>query len=128
MENENLADKKEIHYRQKSRIQWHRDGERNTKYYHRIVKNRRRRNTFASLNINGVMVDDKQAIREEIVSHFENKFKLNSEEFIDISTMNLRQISTDSAESIEAQITEEEVLAALKKLGQNRAPGPDGFQ
>lgn len=83
MEYENLADRQEIHYRQKSRIQWQMDGERNTKYYHRIVNNRRRRrNTFASLNINGVMVDDKQAIREEIVSHFENRFKLNSEEFI----------------------------------------------
>ncbi|XP_026396355.1 uncharacterized protein LOC113290989 [Papaver somniferum] len=42
--------------------------------------------------------------------------------------MNLRQISIESAESIKAQITEEEVLAALKKLGQNGAPGPDGFQ
>lgn len=59
---EDIADMQEMHYRAKSRIQWQMEGDRNTKYYHRIAKSRRRRNTFSKLRIEGSWVEDKNTI------------------------------------------------------------------
>lgn len=47
---------------------------------------------------------------------------------MNFSGMNLNKISEDDQIWLEREISEIEVLSALKKLGQDRAPGPDGFQ
>lgn len=125
---EKLADMQETHYKQKYRTNWQIKGEINTHFFHRIIKNRRRRNFVASLKINGVVVEDKQAIKHEIVSHFESRFKVVSSLGFSVANMPLRKISVEEASNLEKPILEEEVFSALKMLGQDKAPGPDGLQ
>ncbi|XP_026420639.1 uncharacterized protein LOC113316707 [Papaver somniferum] len=125
---EDIADMQEMHYRAKSRIQWQMEGDRNTKYYHRIAKSRRRRNTFSKLRIEGSWVEDKKTIKDSIVSHFQERFKLKDDFQFSLSNLGLNSISEEESVILEKRIEEEEVLLALKRLGQDRAPGPDGFQ
>ena len=42
----------EIYWKQHSRIQWLKEGDLNTSFFHKIVNNRRRKNTISSLHIN----------------------------------------------------------------------------
>ncbi|XP_026410101.1 uncharacterized protein LOC113305236 [Papaver somniferum] len=125
---EKLADMKHLHWLGKSRMNWHLDGGRNTKFFHRITKMRRRRNTFAKLKVNNVWIEDKQIIKDSIVSHFQERFKCDEDYSMDLSGMQLNSISEEDKIWLEKEFTEIEVLSALKKLGQDRAPGPDGFQ
>lgn len=118
----------EVHYRQKARTNWQTKGERNTKIFHRIIKNRRRRSQFYVLRINGVMEEDKKVIKEEFVSHFESRFKTKSRDGLSVANMPLKRISFEDAANIGRPILEDEVLSAIKLLGQEKAPGPDGFQ
>lgn len=73
-------------------------------------------------------MEDKQLINNEIVEHFEARFKVDSHLGFGVSSMPLRKISPEEASNIERPIMEEEVLSALKLLGQDKAPGPDGLQ
>ncbi|XP_026415928.1 uncharacterized protein LOC113311305 [Papaver somniferum] len=87
LEFENLADMKHLHWLGKSRMKWQLDGDRNTKFFHRITKMRRRRNTFAKLKINDNWVDDKQVIKDSIVKHFEDRFQCGDDHRMDLSGM-----------------------------------------
>lgn len=74
LEFEKLADMKHLHWLEKSRMKWHLDGDRNTRFFHCITKIKRRRNTFAKLRVNNVWIEDKQLIKDNIVSHFQDRF------------------------------------------------------
>lgn len=128
LEFESLSDMKYLHWLGKSRMQWQEDGDRNTKFFHRITKSRRRRNTFAKLKIEHSWVEDKQMIKDNNVNHFQNRFACFEDYRADLSGMNLNSIDATEKALLEREISEEEVLSALKKLGQDRAPDPDGFQ
>ncbi|XP_026428275.1 uncharacterized protein LOC113324163 [Papaver somniferum] len=123
-----LSDKMDIFCGQKSRTQWDKDGDRNTKFFHRITKVRRRKNNISSLKINGNFTEDKSEIKEGITSFFKNLLKQDVRQRPSIANMEFNSISDLEAHTLEAPLTEEECIAALKALGQDRAPGPDGFQ
>lgn len=123
-----LSDKMDIFCGQKSRTQWDKDGDRNTKFFHRITKVRRRKNNISSLKINGNFTEDKSEIKEGITSFFKSLFKQDVRQRPSIANMEFKFISDLEAHTLEAPLTEEECIAALKALGQDRAPGPDGFQ
>ena len=55
---------------QQSRLLWLRDGEANSKYFHSVFSNRRRRNKIVSLLVNGSLVEGVQPIRNANFSHF----------------------------------------------------------
>nr|XP_009774803.1 PREDICTED: uncharacterized protein LOC104224793 [Nicotiana sylvestris]XP_016490633.1 PREDICTED: uncharacterized protein LOC107810374 [Nicotiana tabacum] len=63
MELEEIAKNEELIWRQKSRVQWLKQGDRNTKYFQRITNAHRRFNNIDKLNINGIQVDDKEVIK-----------------------------------------------------------------
>lgn len=125
---EDITDMQELHIKVKSRIQWQLDGDRNTKFYHRIAKSRRRRNTYSRLLINDSWVDDKNLIKASIVEHFRSRFKLTGDAKFSLVNLGLNSISADENACIERNIEEEEFLSALKSLGQEKSPGPDGLQ
>ncbi|KAK9283721.1 hypothetical protein L1049_011971 [Liquidambar formosana] len=61
-------------WRQKSRIQWRREGDRNTKFFHAIARGRRRANLISCLEINRVKTEDPNLIKRGIVEYFTSIF------------------------------------------------------
>ncbi|XP_026416451.1 uncharacterized protein LOC113311871 [Papaver somniferum] len=118
---ENIADMQEMHLKTKSRVQWQLDGDRNTKFYHRIAKSRRRKNTYARFFIDGSWVEDKSIIKSRIMEHFHNKFKLYDKTNFSLDNLGLNSIFEDNNRLIERNIEEDEFLYALKSLGQDKA-------
>ncbi|KAI3875413.1 hypothetical protein MKW92_024741, partial [Papaver armeniacum] len=56
---------------------------------------------------------DKQVIKEEVVSHFESRFKTDSRDGLSVANMPLKRISVEDAANIERPIMEDEVLSAI---------------
>ena len=54
----------EISWRQKSRVLYVKEGDRNTKFFHRIANSHRRVNSIDRLMVNGVLSSDPTAIAD----------------------------------------------------------------
>ncbi|KAI9187344.1 hypothetical protein LWI28_027039 [Acer negundo] len=61
-------------YRDRSRVRWLHDGDRNTSFFHASIKRRQYRNTISAISINGVLSEDRPNIREHIISYYSGLF------------------------------------------------------
>lgn len=67
---------KQILLRQKSRVDWLKEGDRNTKFFHLQTLNRRSRNRLSQLRLDdGSTVYGQQNIQNETVAYFHNLYK-----------------------------------------------------
>lgn len=73
-----LALRKEINWRQKSRMQWLRHEDSNTKYFHSFA-NRQTIYHISSLIINGSACDDQKMIEDEIISFYKRLYTANQQ-------------------------------------------------
>ncbi|XP_058741999.1 uncharacterized protein LOC131614433 [Vicia villosa] len=60
---------------QKSRLKWLNDGDSNSKYFHSVMKERRRRNHIGSITTPSGIIDEVGEVKEEVWRHFDSKFK-----------------------------------------------------
>ncbi|XP_059599050.1 uncharacterized protein LOC132255193 [Vitis vinifera] len=117
----------EVHWRQKSRELWLKEGDRNTGYFHRMANAYRRNNSMDRIMINGELLTEDQEVRDGIVNEFQ---KLLSEEQgwrADIEGLQFKQLSSREADGLEVPFSVEEIHSALMEMGGDKAPGPDGF-
>ncbi len=64
----------EISWRQKSRSLWLKEGDKNTKFFHRIANSHRRKNSIGQLNVDGETITDTTEINTKIVDFYSNLF------------------------------------------------------
>jgi len=124
---EEVAKNEEIRWRQRSRIQWLKQGDKNTKFFHRITTSRKRYNTIESLKVAGSNVTDPIDIKEAIKSYYENLYKETEVWRPELQLQGITCINEDEKEELQKQIEEEEILECIKLCAMEKAPGPDGF-
>ncbi|KAK2656069.1 hypothetical protein Ddye_009121 [Dipteronia dyeriana] len=61
-------------YRNRSRVKWLHDGDRNSSFFHASVRRRQYQNVLSSLLINGVLTDDRLIIKDHIIEFYSNLF------------------------------------------------------
>lgn len=72
---EDLLIKEDIKWVQKARCDWVVQGDRNTKYFQTVVKQRRAKNRIVSLRKDdGTLTENFEEIESIIVSHFKDRF------------------------------------------------------
>ncbi|XP_033143430.1 uncharacterized protein LOC117132712 [Brassica rapa] len=102
----------EMFWRQKSRVLWLREVDRNSKYFHALVKQRRARNRITQLlDGNGNMVDDEEGLVVIATSYFRQIFESSNPEDVaetlsEVPTTITGPINAD----LTAPVTEWEVL------------------
>eukprot|EP00253_Pinus_taeda_P003190 PITA_03190 len=122
----------EIYWRQKSRIRWLKEGERNTKFFHRTTVQRRMHNKIPFiLNQEGAKVEEHEQIEEVLLNHFQ---QVHQEQAVDRQraigriTSNIPKLVTEEHnELLMSPIQAQEVDEAMAQLKEGKAPGPDGF-
>lgn len=68
---ENLCKQEEIYWRQKSRVQWLKEGERNTRFFHRSTIENKAHNRISSIKgTDGKFLDSHKEIEAVLVRHF----------------------------------------------------------
>ncbi|RYR24105.1 hypothetical protein Ahy_B02g057597 isoform A [Arachis hypogaea] len=124
-----ILDKEETFWLQKSREQWIVEGDRNTRFYHTKTIIRRRKNKILKLrNLNGEWIEDDQSLKNHITSFFQNLYKEEVSNcpwvFESITLPNLDPLF---CRRMEAPPTVTEIKKALFSIGSTKAPGEDGF-
>jgi hypothetical protein len=117
----------EVSWRQKSRALWLREGDNNTKFFHRLANSNRRHNSIESLVVEGNTIVEADEIKNHIVEYYKN---LYSEQYLWRPTVDdLSFLSIDDEEQswMEREFEEGEVWEVVRNFKGDKAPGPDGF-
>ncbi|XP_022024382.1 uncharacterized protein LOC110924695 [Helianthus annuus] len=117
----------ECFLKQKAKVEWLCAGDSNTSFFHNMVKCRNARSRIQSIRdvvgnrFNG---DD---VPNALVDHYE-KF-LGREDHVSKLDMDVFRnvMTTNAAEHMVRQVTREEIKTAMFSIGENKAPGPDGY-
>jgi hypothetical protein len=122
----------EIMWRQKSRVQWLKEGERNTKFFHRAMVHHRYINQITQLeDAQGNPIREHTQIAEELNTYYKELLTETNEdrkEAIQRITRHIPSLVTpEKNEALMRPITQEEVDQAVKGMPSGKAPGPDGF-
>ena len=121
------VDLEEISWRQKSREIWLKEGDRNTGFFHRMANSHRRRKSISSISINGRRLVKEAEVRDGLVDAYQSLLSASNNWCPPYPDLHLNLIGADQSAKLEEMFTEEEVLAAVSGLNNDKAPGPDGF-
>ncbi|XP_019096517.1 PREDICTED: uncharacterized protein LOC104768075 [Camelina sativa] len=119
----------EIYWYQKSWSKWMKLGDKNSKYFHALTKQRRARNRITGLfNRDDIWSTEDVDICHTAVSYFEDLFtSTNPENFEEV----LREVNTvitaEDNEWLTGPATEAEVKSTLFTMHPDKAPGPNGM-
>ena len=119
--------KEEIFWRQKSRELWLKEGDNNTRFFHRMANAHCRRNWLSKLKVNGCWHSEENNLRNSVVGAFQELYQEEEGWRPSVDGISFMRLDISEAEGLEIPFVEEEVLAALTDLGKDKAPGSDGF-
>jgi hypothetical protein len=119
----------EMMWLQRSRISWLREGDQNTKFFHRKVAGRAKKNKIKLLKKeDGVITKDKKEMESLARSFFSDLYKADP----DVNPQAMLQlyeptISPEMNEMLYKEFSEQEIGGVLFQMGPLKAPGLDGF-
>ena len=122
---EELILREEIHWTQKARVKWVKEGDCNSKFFHRVATGRRSRKFIKSLiSERGETLNNIEIISEEIVNFFGNLYSKPESDSWKIEGIDWAPISEESAIWLDRPFSEEEVRMAVFQLNKEKGPWP----
>ncbi|RVX19512.1 hypothetical protein CK203_004994 [Vitis vinifera] len=103
----------EISWRQKSRALWLKEGDNNTKFFHRMANARRRGNFISSLTVRGVRMDKEEELKEGIRSYFKSMFEETPVRRPAVDSGLFKTLDLLDNETLEGPFSKEEVFEDL---------------
>ncbi|GKB13443.1 RNA-directed DNA polymerase, eukaryota, reverse transcriptase zinc-binding domain protein [Tanacetum coccineum] len=112
---------------QKTKIKWLNEGDKNTAFFHGILKSRRSKSRVEVIkNEDGVSFEGED-VNIQFVKHFESFFgKVDNTSCINES-MFKKKLSNEDARSMISEVTDKEIKEAMFDIDSNKASGPGGF-
>jgi hypothetical protein len=121
--------KQECFWQEKAHLNWHLEGDRNTKFFHRIAKIKTTTKAITTLQDGELVLTDQNQIAEHVVSFYKNLFCSNivlQEQLLADEV--IPNLVTDELNSLLTLLPSHcEIKAAVFALNKDSAPGPDGF-
>lgn len=125
-----LASANHQFWRQKAKIHYAVENDRNTKFFHSAVKRRSTRNTINMLKLHdGTITTDHDIIEQEFLAFYIDLFGTSVEtNHIDFDILqNGPMINSEDCPTLIKSVTSDEIKEALYDIGDDKAPGPDGY-
>jgi hypothetical protein len=124
-----LLYREEMLWLQRSRISWLKEGDHNTKYFHRKAVGRARKNKIKSLKDQDGVVQDVPSEMERMETSYFQSVYTRDPSIVPTHVVNLfQEVLTDEVnDNLCWPFMEEEISDALFQIGPLKAPGPDGF-
>ena len=117
----------EVSWRHNSREIWLKEGDRNTRFFHRMANSHKRRNSISSIRINGRRLVKEVEVKEGLVGAFQSLLSASNNRRPPYPDLYFNVIGEDQTAKLEEMFTEEEILTAVSGLNDDKAPGLDGF-
>jgi hypothetical protein len=124
---ENSILHEEISWRLKFRVLGLKEGDKCTKFFHRVANSNRRSNSIESLSVNGSISSDQQVIRYHVTQFYESFFAEPHRWRPRMDNLAFDTLDAVEASSLELSFEGREVLEVVKCMNRDKAPGPDGF-
>ncbi|XP_019233638.1 PREDICTED: uncharacterized protein LOC109214193 [Nicotiana attenuata] len=117
--------------KQKARAKWIQLGDANTKYFTAVVKDISQRKQINEITTRcGDRVTDPEGIKEEILDFYKSLMGSTARSLQAINRMymsNGPRLTQQQRRDLCADITDQEILESLKAIGDDKAPGIDGY-
>ncbi|GJT29450.1 RNA-directed DNA polymerase, eukaryota, reverse transcriptase zinc-binding domain protein [Tanacetum coccineum] len=114
---------------QKAKVEWLKEGDRNSAYFHKVLKGKLNRSKIHKvMGIDGTNYE-KDQVGIQFAKHFEN-FLGNTLDVADMGDEDeqlFKKIDVQDADNMCIEVTNDEIKRALFDIDDNKAPGPDGF-
>ena len=111
---EEIILREEIHWRQKAKVKWVKDGDCNSKLFHKVANGRRNRNFIKFLeNERGLVLDNSESITDEILLYFKKLYSSPPRESWRVEGIDWSPISEESASRLDSPFSEEEIFNAI---------------
>ena len=117
----------EINWRQKSKVQWLREGDNNTRYFHRIANSNCCNNTICHLSTVGEISTDQFEIMKGVTCFYQHLFADEAIRLPFLDGLDFAIIDEEDRRMLDSPFTEEEVFGVVKSMNGDKAPSPDGF-
>ncbi|WMV58897.1 hypothetical protein MTR67_052282, partial [Solanum verrucosum] len=127
LEYEELVKKEEVSWRQKSRVLWLKEGDKNTKFFHKMANAHRRYNNIDQLMIQGEVTQEKGKIEGEIIAYYKNLYRETHQWRHSYNNVECPMLTEEEKMSLQGRFEENEVLNCLKLCAADKAPGLDGY-
>ncbi|KAK4381552.1 putative mitochondrial protein [Sesamum angolense] len=128
---ERLLSEEEVYWKQRGKVHWLREGDRNTSYFHNHASTQRRSNDITRIkNGDGQWLEQEEEIRDNIETYFGDIFRSRnpSEEELEKGTEAISgRLSEELLHELSQPYTAEEVSKALSQMASLKSPGPDGM-
>jgi hypothetical protein len=112
---------------QKARMNWVKEGDANSKFFHNVMSNRKRRNFIHLVHADGVLVEGVQNIRNTVFEHFANHYRARDVIQPGVEGLNFRQLTVTQGGGLTCPFSLEEVKQAVWDCESFKSPGPDGI-
>ncbi len=124
---EELCLREELKWKQRSRVNWLKAGDANTKFFHSRANARRNANLISRLTDGGAVFADHASLAGHLLNFFTSQ--MGTAAHLETSIDFQRLFTGDSFDlrSLHDPFTEEEVRGAVFSCAPDKAPGPDGF-
>ncbi|GKA40344.1 hypothetical protein Tco_0732937 [Tanacetum coccineum] len=114
---------------QKAKVEWLKDGDRNTKFFHKIIKGRLHKGRVMSVcNEKGKRFENDK-VAEQFVKHLQ-EFLRKKDVVTDLPTDRImfpNKLNIEEADRMCRRVSEVEVKIAMFDIEDSKAPWPDGF-
>ncbi|KAF7844569.1 protein BPS1, chloroplastic-like [Senna tora] len=129
LELDQLRKNEEILWRQRSRAVWLKEGDLNTKFFHRKANQRRNRNTIRRIrDEHNIFHSDSNGLVNTITSYFLELFKASNLEGVEEVCKGIKlKLNEEQCAFLSKPYCQIEVKDALDSMHPSKAPGPDGI-
>lgn len=112
---------------QKSRQRWIKEGDSNSKYFHALIRWKRRKNAIVGLNFDDVWHEEPAAIKLKVTEFFKSKFRKVDLVAPRLDGIGFNQLSQTDNIFLTTPFDLEEIKEAVWECDGDRSSGPDRY-
>ena len=124
---EQFASLEETSWKQKSWALYVKEGDNNTRYFHRLANSHRNANHIKRIEVDGVLYEDESDVHSQLVLFYQGLYKETKVGNPTMDELVFACIEEDERLSLEKEFSKEEVIQVLREMEGDKAPSLDGF-